>query len=1086
MLGGPPRVAAKACKRALSCSDAVLRAQSIKLEALVPTFLCPAIERRAYHKESLSIPGPSSSSRSMDVSQGPTSGSTKRRVIPTANLRSMLPPAAGLRYASQAPSAAAEPEDEGQIWHENQHAARSEEVSTRRDPSQPSRAPDPLTADWRRKFPATRWRQEMDFNRYSPPLRRRQLPEDAPALYEDEIKASSAWLPESTWTLSVPEDYPLRHELFLILDSLDDIAQSASESERADLLLETLKQARELIWSNPEHPLQREQDRDAALYLAGKVAETYVKLDAEDSMDQLMAFLEYVREKIGVLPMACFHALAARAGITRRYDAVLKICKTAQLHHGGQADAELLHLRLRGLIARFPNVHLGQYWNSFIKHGEQPPRKTFDLLLRTHVRRQDVEQVNQVLEAMTQHGYQVDARAWLTILRGFQSFRPTLAAMLRRNEKIVYKPTRDVVNQLLVLLAKELDVDGTQMVLRIFGMPSVVGISEGHANASIIAGPKPKPNARTYTIMTMMFGRLGRGAEALASYRLALSATQTCSSGRKEDRKTLQQASSYVIKAFLNSGRPLLAMFFAHQVLKIPYFAEGKAKPAYDFNLPPSPYEFKIAATTIHYRILLECASALESGEAARQIVVHLLKQGHEIDREVLGGLARLIFSTIDADALDSVRVIRSLLPKGTKGLNHEREERLESLFDMLQRLGASERIVLASTHSTDLSRSSELAGNKLKSSPPSLGKRKNTTKDELRDWLIDDSSSLFQGFKPPDDALSANAPALALDLSRPLSPAGYALRIRVYAVVRRDYVSAQKVYHAMLKHGVKPTMMHVAPLIEGLTAVNRLEEAQILKRNAKEVTGVEPTVRIHTALIRAYVRAGDWDAARKEIKELTENEHKIDDTIANIIEASQSAKGSFSLVERELDVKRDLHGVTTRFHALMRMRRYLAAQELVQEALDSGLRPDKVFHDLVRRSGGYLEQEESKTKAAAGIPVPKPSSGPGGAREGETAGEIISHIFEIAQALRQARINTERVAKSMQNHSELSGRRLQDHRKKVISLIMDFADGKLHEQARAMTERAETRRSSRKGRKFRIAADLHSVHNSTSTSTED
>ncbi len=276
----------------------------------------------------------------------------------------------------------------------------------------------------------------MDFNRYSQPLRRRNLPEDAPALYEDEIKASSAWLPKSQWTLTVPDDYPLRHELFLILDSLDDISQSAPDPECGDMLIETLRQARELIWSNPEHTLRRQQDRDVALYLAGKVAETYVKLDAADSMDRLMAFLDFVRKQIGVLPLPCFHALAARAGITRRYDAVLKICEVAQEHHGGKADAELLHLRLRGLIAQSKDIDLTRYWDLFANAGTPTPRKTFDLLLRTHVRRQDVAQVNQVLEAMPQHGHEIDARAWLTILRGFQTFRPTLAAMLRRDARL--------------------------------------------------------------------------------------------------------------------------------------------------------------------------------------------------------------------------------------------------------------------------------------------------------------------------------------------------------------------------------------------------------------------------------------------------------------------------------------------------------------------------------------------------------------------------------------------------------------------------------------------------------------------------
>ena len=874
----------------------------------------------------------------------------------------------------------------------------------------------------------------MDFNRYSVPLRRRNLPEDAPALYEDEIKAYAAWLPESRSSLSVPDDYPLTHELFLILDSLDDISNSRADPDCADLLLETLRQAREQIWSNERHPLRRPQDRHVALYLAGKVAETYVKLDAEDSMDRLLSFLDYVQTHVGVLPMACFHALAARAGIARRYHAVLKICQVAQSHHGGKADAELLHLRLRALVAQSEDVDLTRHWDTFTQAGVSAPRKTFDLLLRTHVRRQDVSQLNQVLEAMPTHGHEVDARAWLTILRGFQSFRPTLATMLRRDAKIVQSPTLNVVNQLLLLLSKELDVDGALMVLRIFRIPSVeLGAQRGSfddAQASIIKGPSPQPNAQTYAVMTQMFGRLGRQKEALALYRLAVSAATD------QDGGVLQQASSHVMRAYLNEDHPVRAMSFAAEVLGLPYFgsAETKTSPSIDFKLPSWP-KIKIEATTAHYRILLECASALDMPDAARRIVVHLLQNGHQVDQQVLRGLARLIFSTIDQDALESIRVIRQLLPGHRR--QSKRKQRLESLLDLLRHLGASERIVLASQHAKDLFRDTGFVPSKTEATHSEPAKDTASSTDELRQWLMQDTSSLFKGIAPTSSTTFSNA-ALSQDLSRPLSPAAYAMRIRVYAVVRRDYEAAQQVYHAMLAHGVQPNMMHIAPLVEGLCAVGKLAEAQQLKQNARKVTGFEPTLRIHTALVRAYVHSGYMDAARAELKELTER-YEIDDTIANIIEAAQSGRRSFSLIDRPVGT--DSKTLATRFHSLMRLRRYLAAQELLQEALDAGMKADNVVHDLVRRSVSYVRKELSR---ATGL-LPASKAGKVAHRQEESS----SHVFELAQAVRLAEINRERITKSMAKHSEMKRKTMKERRKKVVGLILDFADGKLDEVAR-------------------------------------
>lgn len=1074
-----PRVAAKVCRWVLTSDPKTLRRiQSTPLDALLPAFLCPAIEQRASTRPAA---GPSSSSPSLASSPRtrPGSGSKAVRVarysssnLLSATYRSFSSTAshsAGLNNAHDAENVLSSGR-QTQLWRRNQHAALSQSESSRRSKPSSSKA-SAAFSDWRRKFPSTSWGREMDFNRYSPPLRQRHLPEDAPALYEDELKASAAWLPDSQWTLDVPDDYPLRHELFLALDSLDGIAKSSSEPDSADLLTETLRHAKEVFWSTQNHTLRRTQDRNVALYLAGKVAETYVKLDAEATLDRLISFLEYTRAQIGVLPLPCYHALAAKAGITRRYDAVLKICQVAQQHHAGKTDAELLHLRLRALIAQDRNVALTRYWKLFAEASAAVPRKTFDLLLRTHVRRQDVEQLNEVLREMPQHGHEVDARAWLTILRGFQSFRPTLAAMLRRDAKIVQKPTLNVVNELLLLLSKELDVDGAIMVLRIFRIPSIPefggsnAVSTQDGNFPLIDGPSPEPTAQTYAILTIMLGRLGRAHEALSFFRLAVSA----SSEKGEDdssEKALQQASASVMMASLNEGHPHHAMTFAAKMFGLPFFGSAKSEVTSlsALNLPTLSHT-KITASSLHYRILLECASALWSVDSARRIIVHFLLQGHKIDQEVLHGLARLIFSTIDQGELETIRVIRRLLPHGSNAFFSKRKQGLMSLSALLQQLGVSERVALASQHTTDLDRKlddaeAQSGKNISGDGGHDPGMRTTSPTEELRDWLIKDISSPFT--LDTRKVTDVDGSALSQDLRRPLTPMAYAMRIRVYAVVRRDYESAQKVYHAMLQHSIRPTMMHVAPLIEGLTALGRLEDAQRLKHNAKEVTGFEPTLRIHTALIRAYVRAGNPKAARDEIQELTSNGLRIDDTIANIIEAAQAKREAYSLVDRPVN-RKDAHSVATRFHALMRMRRYLAAQELLQSAMDSGMRSDKVLHDLVRRSVSYVQKQHTRALAAArtsGSAHPKTMPREEQQSLSSDKGLIRLHILELAQAVRLAKQNQERMSYLMQRGSEFRRKMMKQYRTKMVTLILDFADGKLHRYARLSRKRLRKRES--------------------------
>ncbi len=117
------------------------------------------------------------------------------------------------------------------------------------------------------------------------------------------------------------------------------------------------------------------------------------------------------------------------------------------------------------------------------------------------------------------------------------------------------------MNRLLQMLANELDVDGALMVLRIFRIPSIGDVNVGGVasavkdDLSIVIGPSPQPNAQTYNIMTRMFGRLGRGGEALAFFRLALSTCDRQSVDAVSER-ALQQASASVMKAYLNAGHP--------------------------------------------------------------------------------------------------------------------------------------------------------------------------------------------------------------------------------------------------------------------------------------------------------------------------------------------------------------------------------------------------------------------------------------------------------------------------------------------------------------------------------------------------
>ncbi|PWN27140.1 hypothetical protein BDZ90DRAFT_186901 [Jaminaea rosea] len=186
--------------------------------------------------------------------------------------------------------------------------------------------------------------------------------------------------------------------------------------------------------------------------------------------------------------------------------------------------------------------------------------------------------------------------------------------------------------------------------------------------------------------------------------------------------------------------------------------------------------------------------------------------------------------------------------------------------------------------------------------------------------------------------------PAFQEDLSRPLSRPAYAHRLRVYAVVRRDHVSAAQVYRSMLSHGVRPGMMHVSFIVEGLARDGRLDEARAMIKAAQDSLGLVPSSRIRATLIRELLKRGKVEEAREQLIDHRAAGGYVSEQMERLFSARPTladpvtSRKAFQIARRKQEPL-PIADVDQAFQWLCERRRLVSAHRLLILALLSGTR---------------------------------------------------------------------------------------------------------------------------------------------------
>ena len=83
-------------------------------------------------------------------------------------------------------------------------------------------------------------------------------------------------------------------------------------------------------------------------------------------------------------------------------------------------------------------------------------------------------------------------------------------------------------------------------------------------------------------------------------------------------------------------------------------------------------------------------------------------------------------------------------------------------------------------------------------------------------------------------------------------------LAIRILAVVDKDFEQAMRLVKELPLKGVRLNILHISPLVEGLVDSGLLSDAVEVTHRAAQHFGTEPTLRLHTAIIRGYIARDD------------------------------------------------------------------------------------------------------------------------------------------------------------------------------------------------------------------------------------
>lgn len=510
----------------------------------------------------------------------------------------------------------------------------------------------------------------------------------------------------------------------------------------------------------------------------------------------------------------------------------------------------------------------------------------------------------------------------------------------------------------------------------------------------------------------------------------------------RQETRNLQKCAQAVILGFLASQRPKQALGFGALVLGRSTSYIDDSPLTVNFGLKPSQLNLVEPGTLIYSSLLQATANPqVRSVKAARNVLEEMFSWGFISNGPIRRGLATLIFSSIgkETDVQDVRKSFQRLKPMVLNENSWSRSERfhgekkpifergrsrasrrrigmqrMEKLAQILQMNGFEQAIELSNRKKGKAR--AKLDEVQIQEDPLASLLDDGSTQDMSHTWAKDNqlgpgSDPIAWGSISGSSASTqfSTEPSTSLDPSSIPTSNGFALRLRVYAVLRGDVESAISLYRLMERCGIKPNSHHISPIIEGLTRSGRRMEAKALMNAAQKHLNVEPSVEVRMTFIEMSIKNKDQLSLAKDLKEFRESGLKVmNNRLRNLLEAfklirnkeesgfreggewefelgrlwnsnfnsdsatsrsgleiSESKKtpaSSFSptLVRKERfrgDENTDPYLFHSRFWALNGQNSLLSAQNYLARSLHLGLKPTKPIIEAFYRSGNWIKK---------------------------------------------------------------------------------------------------------------------------------
>lgn len=529
--------------------------------------------------------------------------------------------------------------------------------------------------------------------------------------------------------------------------------------------------------------------------------------------------------------------------------------------------------------------------------GKTAPRCVFELLLDMQLRQKNSIQARRTLRKMGAQHSEFDVKALLlVVLQGRASLRKDILNIIDETSTHQRKPKAAVLHDLITQLCDRGDVKGALTTLRVFGAPTRAAPTQRAAAAAC------RPMQATYLSIVRMFARSNQPRHALRFAALAMDEAWCFID--KGGQTVVVTAMLDVVEAFNRIGRHAEALQVGAHLIDVqqPLSTSGLSTTLANCQLPPRG---SVAPSRRIYAALLRSTTRLPLPQVvptARALLLDLGSHGKIMDGAVRMAFMEVMLATMRhvkkaqiyqifddimraVPDLSSSQALSDPMKVTLKrdGKMCEREvdvHNLTQFVGLLKQRGALDQLLIAADRDHRRQRRGRY---------PEAEVRPPETVD-AQEWMreADMSPTPYSQALNPDEADSTCAAEREMNLEEKLSTEGYAFRLKVYAVLRLDHASAQAIYRSMVTHGVPPSMLHVAPVVEGLVASGRMKEAIDVQRGAKDALGQDTTLRIYAAVARGFARRKDWKGVRAVFAEMKADGVEPDQALLGVMAAAE------------------------------------------------------------------------------------------------------------------------------------------------------------------------------------------------------